>query len=140
MSKHEIVIATPDQVVNKLYEARRIAYGLAEAGGVKVTVQTMSRRSAAANAALWAALSDISQQIDWHGIRLAPSEWKDLLSAGLTATKSVPNIDGTGFVLVGQRTSQMSVKQMGELLELVYAFGAERNVKFGAPSWMEDMQ
>ncbi|WP_413914606.1 recombination protein NinB [Candidatus Skiveiella danica] len=56
---------------------------------------------------MWAMLHDIEQQCEWHGIKLADEEWKDLFSAGLVKSKVVPNLDGTGFVILGQRTSQI---------------------------------
>ena len=80
------------------------------------------------NAALWAMLTDLSKQTDWHGMKLSQEEWKDLLSAGLVQAKVVPNMTGTGFVILGQRTSKMTKKMFGELLELIGAFGAERGV------------
>lgn len=104
-----------------------------DGSGLKITVQSARLRNLNQNAAMWAALADIAEQIDWHGIKLTPEEWKDLLSAGLRKSKVVPNIDGTGFVIVGQRTSELSVKQMGDLLELIHAFGAEHGVRFSAP-------
>lgn len=90
-------------------------------------------RSLEQNAALWAALSDIANQTEWHGIKLSAEEWKDLLSAGLVKSKVVPNITGDGFVILGQRTSKMTKRQMGDLLDLVYAFGTEHGVKFSEP-------
>lgn len=85
-------------------------------------------RSLDQNAALWAMLTDISRQADWHGMKLSQDEWKDLLSAGLVQSKVVPNMTGTGFVILGQRTSKMSKKMFSDLLELISAFGAERGV------------
>ena len=90
-------------------------------------------RSLEQNAAMWAALQDIANQTDWHGIKLSPEEFKDLLSAGLVKSKVVPNIDGTGFVILGQRTSKMSKREMGDLLDLIFAFGNERGVMFSMP-------
>ena len=86
------------------------------------------------NAKMWAMLHDIEQQCEWHGIKLADEEWKDLFSAGLVKSKVVPNLDGTGFVILGQRTSQMTKSQMSDLIELIYAFGAERNVVWSEQS------
>lgn len=83
------------------------------------------------NAKLWAMLTDLENQCDWHGIKLTAEEWKDLLSAGLVKSKVVPNIDGSGFVILGQRTSKMTIKQFSELLELVGMFGDSRGVKWG---------
>ncbi|AOZ52669.1 hypothetical protein BKX93_01635 [Chromobacterium vaccinii] len=106
----------------------------ADGRGLKVTIQTASIRNLSQNAAMWAALTDISEQLDWYGNNLTAEEWKDLLTASLRRTKVVPNIDGTGFVILGQRTSDMSIREMGELLELIHAFGAEKGVKFGLGS------
>ena len=100
--------------------------------GYQVEIKPATR-SLDQNAALWAALTDISNQTDWHGIKLTPDEWKDLLSAGLVKAKVVPNMTGDGFVILGQRTSKMTKRQMGDLLDLVYAFGTECGVIFSEP-------
>ncbi len=86
-------------------------------------------RSLEQNALLWASLTDISEQVVWHGITLKPEEWKDVLSSSLKKQRAVPGIDG-GFVILGARTSTMSIAEMSELMELIFAFGAERGVKF----------
>ena len=82
------------------------------------------------NAKLWASLSDISKQIVWHGRKLTSEEWKFVFSSAIKKQEVVPNIDGTGFVVLGQSTSKMTKAEMSELLELIFAFGAEHNVKF----------
>lgn len=87
-------------------------------------------RNLAMNAKLWAMLAEIATQTDWHGIKLSSEEWKDLLSAGLVKSKVVPNMDGSGFVILGQRTSKMTKRQFAELIDLVECFGTERGVKF----------
>lgn len=81
------------------------------------------------NALLWALLSEVSAQVDWYGQKLTSEEWKDVFSASLKQQKVVPGLDG-GFVVCGQRTSQMGKKEFGELIELIQAFGAERGVRF----------
>jgi hypothetical protein len=43
----------------------------------------------------------------------------------------VPGIEG-GFVVIGARTSKMSIAEMNELIELAVMFGAQQNVKFRA--------
>lgn len=102
---------------------------LAAPEGYAVTIGEKTR-SLDQNALLWALLSDLAEQTDWHGMKLAPEEWKDLLSAGLTKSKVVPNIDGNGFVIIGQRTSKMGKREFSDLCELILAFGAERGVRF----------
>jgi hypothetical protein len=81
------------------------------------------------NALMWALLTDLSEQVDWHGNKLTSDEWKDVLSASLKKQKAVPGIDG-GFVVIGARTSQMTKREMSDMCELIYAFGAEQGVIF----------
>jgi hypothetical protein len=42
----------------------------------------------------------------------------------------VPNIDGNGFVSLGRSSSDLSVGEMSDLIELILMFGAKHNVKF----------
>jgi len=44
----------------------------------------------------------------------------------------VPGLHGD-FVVIGQSTSQMSIREMGDLMTLMEAFGAERNVRWTEP-------
>jgi len=88
------------------------------------------RRSLDQNALMWSLLQQISKQVDWYGQKLSSEDWKDVLTASLRRTRVVPGIDAGTFVPLGMRTSQMSKEEISELIELVYAFGAERGVKF----------
>jgi hypothetical protein len=97
--------------------------------GYAVTVAEPTR-SMEQNARLWASLTDVSQQVEWHGKRLTPEDWKHVFSASLKKLQVVPNLDGTGFVALGMSTSRMTRRELSDLLELIYAFGAERGVRF----------
>lgn len=92
-------------------------------------------RSLEQNAAMWAMLGDVSKQVDWYGQKLTDEEWKDVFSASLKGQKVVPGLDG-GFVVCGQRTSKMSVREMSDLIDLMSAFGIERGVRFTASEVM----
>jgi len=98
--------------------------------GFAVTISEPTR-SLEQNSRLWASLSDVSQQVEWYGRKLTPEDWKHIFTASLKKLEVVPNLDGTGFVALGQSTSRMSKKELSDLLELVYAFGSERGVIFG---------
>lgn len=87
------------------------------------------RRTIDQNALLWALLTDISRQVDWYGQKLTPENWKDVLTSALRKQKVVPGIDG-GFVVCGTSTRKMDKSQFSELIELIYAFGAEHDVVF----------
>lgn len=88
-------------------------------------------RSLEQNRMMWANLEDISQQVIWYGVKLTKDEWKDVLTAALKKQKVVPGIEG-GFVVIGARTSKMTVPEMTELIELSTAFGTQQGVKFRA--------
>lgn len=89
------------------------------------------KRSNEANALMWVLLTEISRQVKWHGLVLDPTDWKDLLSASLKReVRTVPNVDGNGFVALGMRTSTMTKGEMAEFIELIQAFGAREGVNF----------
>ena len=96
--------------------------------GYIVTIQEPTR-TLDQNAALWPVLQEISKQVNWHGNKLTAEEWKDVFSAALKKQKVVPGLDG-GFVVCGQRTSLMAKKEFSDLIELIYAFGAEHGVRW----------
>ncbi len=87
------------------------------------------KRSLPQNAKMWATLTDIANQVEWHGEKLSPDDWKTMLTASLRKQKAVPGIDG-GFVVLGESTSRMTKEEMSELLELAIAFGAQHEVHF----------
>ena len=105
---------------------------LAAPEGHVVTIKEATR-NIEQNAKMWAMLYDIAGQADWHGIKLNAEEWKDLLSAGLVQSRVVPNLEGNGFVILGQRTSKLTKSQFAALIELLYAFGTERGVVWSEP-------
>lgn len=96
---------------------------------LRVRVTDQPTRTLEQNAAMWAALDDIAEQVEWHGQRLSAQEWKDMATAALKRQKVVPGIDG-GFVALGFSTSRMTKSQLSELLDFLHAFGAQHSVKF----------
>lgn len=99
--------------------------------GYVVTIKPATR-TLEQNAKLWPMLQDVSRQVEWYGQHLTDEEWKDVFTAALKKQKAVPGIDG-GFVVCGQRTSTMSKADFSELVELIYAFGAEHGVQWSDP-------
>jgi hypothetical protein len=90
------------------------------------------KRTNEQNRKLWGMLKDISEQVIWHGNKLADHEWKDVLTAGLKRQKVAPGIDG-GFVVLGAKTSKMTKSEFSELVEMLYHFGAQQGVKWTDP-------
>lgn len=98
--------------------------------GSVVSVSDGPIRSLDQNAKLWPMLTDISEQCLLHGeYQLSKEWWKDVFTAALVKeVKVVPNLDRTGFVMLGQRTSKMSKRMFSDLIELIYAYGSENGV------------
>lgn len=92
-------------------------------------------RSIEQNRRMWAMLTDISRQVDWYGKRLTAEDWKHVFSSSLRKLDVVPNLDGTGFVALGMSTSSMTKGEMGDLMTLMEAFGAERGVEWSEPEY-----
>jgi len=87
-------------------------------------------RSNDQNALMWSLLTQISKQVEWFGKMRSPEDWKDLTTAALRGAEFVPGITPGTIVPLGMRTSQMSAAEISELIESLYAFGAERGVHF----------
>ena len=100
--------------------------------GWAVTISEPTR-SLEQNARLWASLNDVAQQVDWYGRKLASEDWKHVFSSSLRKLEVVPNLDGTGFVALGQSTSKMTKRELSDLIELIYSFGAEKGVIWSEP-------
>lgn len=90
------------------------------------------KRNNGQNARLWATLTDVATQLDWYGEKLSQEDWKHVFTASLKKQKAVPGIDG-GFVVLATHTSTMNKTEFSELLELIYAFGSERGVRWSDP-------
>lgn len=117
---------------------RNAAHAIAQAPeGHRVEIKPRTR-SLAQNDLLWSVLTDISRQVDFvvngQAVKVTPEEVKDILTAGLRReTRMAMGIDG-GMVLLGQRTSKMTVRQMTELIELAHAFGTQKDVRWSPTS------
>lgn len=131
-------ITEPGRVRDILVMVYQAAVTMSLGGVLEITLRlARSKRSLEQNAAMWAMLADIANQVQWvvdgRQTYLEPEEWKDILTAGLAGELRVAQGINGGIVLLGRRTSKMTTKQMGELLELMQAFAAERGVRFSAP-------
>lgn len=125
------------QLVNPMVR-RNAAYAIANAPeGYRCEIRPKTR-TLAQNDMLWSILTDISKQVDFvvNGelVKVSPEEAKDILTAGLKReTRMAMGIDG-GMVILGQRTSKMTVRQLAELIELAHAFGTQKGVQWSPTS------
>lgn len=111
-------------------QARRNAIAAIESApeGYRVEIRQPTR-SLDQNARMWALLTELARQVEWHGQYLTPENWKDICTAALKRQDVVPGVDG-GFVVLGTSTRNMTVSEMSELIEFITAFGAQRGVVF----------
>lgn len=107
---------------------RRAVQGVLDAPEGHVVTIKPPTRSLEANAAMWAMLNDIASQVVWHGRKLDAESWKHIFTSSLKRQDVVPNLEGTGFVVLGLSTSKMSKSEMSDLLELIAAFAVQNNV------------
>lgn len=92
------------------------------------------KRTLPQNDRMWAMLTEISQQLLWHGQRLSTEDWKQVfLSALKQEMRIVPNIHGDGFVQLGRSSSDLSKEEMGDLMTIIEAFAARYGVKLHEP-------
>jgi NinB protein len=105
---------------------------LAAGSGMRVEIKE-KKRSGLQNDLMWPLLRDVSDQVDWYGEKLSPTDWKDVFTASLVRARVVRNIDGDGFVQIGLHTSDLGKDEMSNLIELIRAFGAQHNVQFSEP-------
>jgi ABC-type Fe3+ transport system substrate-binding protein len=99
-----------------------------------VTVQEPAR-NLDQNALMWVLLQAFADQLEWpvngRMAKLAPEEWKDILSAAFKQElqRVAPGLNG-GMVLLGMRTSKMGKAEFGEFIEFIQATAVERAVVF----------
>lgn len=91
------------------------------------------------NDKLHAVLTDIAKQKLWHGQRLPVWKWKRIFMAHLLEVEVVPGIDPGTFVPMYKSTTELTVPEMSDMIELATAWGAQHGVVFSADAAMEAM-
>jgi len=99
--------------------------------GYRVTI-VEPKRTDAQNDLMWPRIRAIAKKVDWDGERLSEDDWKDILTAGFREERVVPGITPGTVVRLGLRTSKLSKSEMGQFLDFIDAFAAERGVRFDA--------
>jgi len=101
--------------------------------GTLVTFATPDKRTLAQNAMMWASLTDIAEQVRWHGQHLTPDDWKLLFLANMDrGARMVPALDGRGFVNLNTSSSALRIGEFAELLDAIQQFAAANGVEFRA--------
>lgn len=133
-----ITLRDPQTGHSELMRAWHWAKAMLMAGHRLTLEIRKATRSTGQNSLLWSLLTDLSRQVEWsvdgRTTKLEPEEWKDILSAGLTKSQRVAQGIEGGWVMLGQRTSRMTVGEMTDLITCGHAFGDRQGVKWSRTS------
>lgn len=113
-----------------------VASDMVHAGqSVEVIVrERKSKRSLDQNAKLNAMCGDLASQVVWHGQQISKDDWRHIFVAAYRKEQRVvPGING-GFVVLGASSRNLTVHECSEVMEMIYAFGAERGVSWSDPA------
>lgn len=95
------------------------------------------KRTDAQNRKMWPMLGEIAKQVEWpegSGIRLSAEDWKLMFLDALGyEMRMVPGIHKRGYVNLGRSSSRLKKREFIDLIEIIYAFGAEHGVRFKEP-------
>jgi hypothetical protein len=110
--------------------AKRLIDGADHGMVMKLAPET---RRDAQNRKLWPMLKDIQQQVAGFDAFSTEDIKHRFMNALGTEMRWLPELEGQGSFPVGLRTSELTVEQFSGLVELIYAFGAKRGVRWSEP-------
>jgi hypothetical protein len=134
--KQEIVMQVDQDNIRRVF--RTMFEKALSAGKAMELVLREPVRSRSANRKMWPMLEDVSSQVQLciNGalVWAKPDDWKDVFTAALKREQRMAQgIDG-GLVILGARTSKMRKAEFSELIDLIYAFGANNGVVWSEPA------
>lgn len=129
-------------VRDTMVKAFKCAEALSVGHAVECIVRPVkSRRGLLSNAKMWAMLADISAQVPWpvngQMQKLDAEDWKSLITAAAKQESRVAMGLNGGAVMLGVSTRKMTIQQMSDVIEQLYAFGAEKGVVWSDRSQQE---
>jgi len=114
--------------------ARKLAaaYCMTAPDGFVVDIRPPTR-TGAENRLLHAIIGEVADKIEWAGKKRDAETWKRLLVAAWSrihgeSVEVLPALDGHGVDIVPARTSKLTKKECADLIEYIYAWGAENGI------------
>lgn len=96
------------------------------------------QRTLEQNDRMWAMLTDIARQCTLNGRRWSTDQWKVIFLHELgREAQFIPSLTGS-FIPYGQSSSDLGVKEMSDLIESMFAYGAENGVRWSDPKLQEN--
>jgi len=125
----EFILRTVEQAHTTLKDIYEKSKPFLAAGKTfRLTIES-EKRSLKQNDLMWGLLTDLSNQVEWHGMKLSPYDWKHMITASLKKQRIILGIDGH-MVVLGASTSKMTKEEMSNVIEATLAFGATQGVQF----------
>lgn len=94
-----------------------------------------AKRSLPQNDRMWAMLTDVAAQKSHNGRKYTPDQWKVIfMHACGREVQFLPALDGPGFIPWGQSSSDLSKGEMSDLIEFMFAWGAENGLVWSDPT------
>lgn len=113
-----------------LDRARAIGFIRQAPAGTRVELKA-AKRTLPQNDRFWAMLSDVATQKEHNGRKYTPDQWKIIFMAAIgREVQFIPSLDGKSFIPWGQSSSDLTKKEMSDLIEFMLAWGAEQGVVF----------
>lgn len=129
MSRKAFTLHTPEQrrkvakIVSELPKFSRVE--------IKGKARTLDQ-----NNKLWAMLTDLEEQAEWHGKLRSTHDWKDLMTAAVKVAEgleAVPGLEG-GLMILGLHTSDMDVEEMADVITYMLQWGDAHGVVWSDPN------
>jgi len=98
-------------------------------GGMKATFAE-AKRTNPQNDRMWTLLEIIAEARPLHhGVLMSEDDYKDLFMHSLfKETRIVPDIDGNGMVMLGRKSSRLTIPQFSDLFDIIHAFAAREGI------------
>jgi len=94
--------------------------------GYRVRLQE-TKRTIPQNDRMWAMLTCVSLQVEWHGQRYTPEPWKDYFRHQLAGGAFMP-AEGGGMIPIGRGTSKLGKQEHSLFTEIIEGFAERQGV------------
>jgi hypothetical protein len=90
-----------------------------------------AKRTLPQNDLMWGLLTDVASQIKHADRKYTTEQWKILFMHALgREVQFIPALDNSTFIPLGASSSDLSKAEMSELIDFIYAWGAQHSVNF----------
>lgn len=112
--------------------------GLILSEGLPCEIRIGEQRTSEQNKKLWPMLADVAIQcrlrIDGQMQQASADDWKAVFMAALDGEQRIASGINGGLVFLRSSSRSLTKKRFSDLIEIIYAYGAERGVCWSDPA------